>query len=54
MDGQPAPVGRAALTLETLRVMVHVGPWVAAFVGEWMQSEMASQGPVQPGGTAQG
>ena len=54
IDGRSVPMGRTDLTLEALRVMSHVGPKIAAFVGGWMQTEMASQGPIHPGGTAPG
>jgi hypothetical protein len=53
IDGQPAPLGRAALTFEALRVMLHVGPKIADYVSEWMETEMASQGPGRPDGTVQ-
>jgi hypothetical protein len=53
IDGQPAPLGRAALTVEALRVMVHVGPKIAEYVGEWLETELASQEPGRPDGTAQ-
>jgi len=48
VDGRPAAVGRAELTLETLRLMVHVGPEIAAHVEAWVWMETMAQRPDRP------
>lgn len=44
VDGAPAPMGRGAMTLETLRLMLTVAPAIVGHAGAWMQAETAAQG----------
>jgi hypothetical protein len=53
VDGQAVPMGRLALTLEALRVMVHVGPQIAAHVEVWMRMEINAQRPAVTDDTVQ-
>jgi hypothetical protein len=44
VDGKTATMGRAAMTFETARLMLTLGPLIVAHAQEWLQAETEAQG----------